>query len=203
MSSNLVRYAAFGSAIGWILSLVFLGLEFSVSLVFATLSNSASALAVLLLLIVVLFSQQLFKFHFRATSSIVTTIAVIGIIIDLFGYLRLILSPVAFSDVMVQLYVGYGLIGIWLLTIALMNIQSNVFPTGLAWTGGLAGFGLVTFMLITFVSPDSVLFGGQSTNFGSPLSLIGSLTAAIAYLAYPIWAVWVGRTLRRDAALAV
>jgi hypothetical protein len=203
VNSNLVRYAAFGTAICWILSLIFFGMEFGVSLIFGTLANIASALAVLLLLVLVLFSHQLFKPHFKAASAIVTTIAVVGIFIDLLGYLRLILSPVAFSEVIIQLYVGYGLIGIWLIGIALMNVQTQILPAGLTWTGGLAGIGLVTFMLVTLLSPDSFLFGGQPTDFGSPLSLIGSLAAAIAYLAFPVWAILMGRAVRRDAPLAI
>jgi hypothetical protein len=74
-------------------------------------------------------------------------------------------------------------IGIRLLSACSFALASGLFPHGLAWAGLLADAGYIA-------TVAGFLLGGQQ----NLLFYVGGLALGISY---PIWAIWLGRSLRQ------
>jgi len=81
-----------------------------------------------------------------------------------------------------------GFLGVWLIIISYIGRQRSTFPNRLNWVGIVAGAGYVVSII-----------GFTLSGLEHPLVAVGGLVAAIAY---PIWAIWLGRVLLANGGAA-
>ena len=204
-NSNLVLYAAYGTAVMWVLALIFLALEFTVSATFGTLSNGANALALLLFLPLVLLLSGLYRPASPVVSTGALIIAIIGLAAAFFTHVQLVIGAVRFQDVILRLYAGYALIGIWFVALAFMNIKTPLLSKGLGWTSVITGAGFLFFfvsMLIMGTEAFVMEPGSSTSTTGGPMLWLGYLGGLAYTFGYSVWAIWLGRSLQTSVLVA-
>jgi hypothetical protein len=89
---------------------------------------------------------------------------------------------------------GFGLVGIWL---AALNRQAPP-----AWPRRLATLGLVAGVLMVFglVTAPGIVLGISDMATAPAWIWLGFVGWLGAFIAYPAWAIWLGRSVRRSAA---
>jgi hypothetical protein len=125
---------------------------------------------------------------YRRHRAFAPTIGRLALAIGLFGLAGaavdqiLLLSSV--GDVRPTAPIAFGLFGVALVVFGFLARAEGSRPAGLSIVGTIAGVGYVLINL-------GFLLGGER----HPLSGIGG---GISVLAYPVWAIWLGRILRSE-----
>ncbi len=111
----------------------------------------------------------------------VTVVAIAGMVFLASLQTSLLLKIVKYEDSLPYVLICGTLIGLWWLSLGWVMLQGGEFPSGLAWTGVIAG---ASGIMIT----AGFYVGGHA----HPLAAAGFLVNAAAA---PTWAVWIARLL--------
>jgi hypothetical protein len=183
-STELLRYAgwaAYLSAGATIISFVTGFLFFSKGQPFGTMNDTASVFQVLFMVPVALVLHRLFGPNAQMLSLLAAAVGIVGMLVAAAVQALLVLGRLTFEQTVRPAFTAGGAIAIWLLLTGYLALTSSILPGGLGWLGLLAGAGYVL-MVIGF------WLGEQK----HPLFIIGSFAVLVAY---PIWAIWLGRLL--------
>lgn len=185
LNTRLTGQLTIASAIATILSVVFLILFYSqVSPVFGPLNDIASILQVVLMLPALIFFAEVLRRAQRAgpTNSAGTAIAgAAGIFITGVSQTLLVVGLLPYDQTITPNMVGGGLIGLWLIATNLLMSRAALIMGMLPRIGVLAGVGYL--LIVT-----GFTLGGMD-------NLLFQIGGGLMLLCYPIWGIWLGRTL--------
>jgi hypothetical protein len=150
---------------------------------------------------------------YRARSQSKAASEYLALIIGLSGQLALILAAglLLVGTVSDMLYMGpIGVVGLWLLLVN--KTDGELFPRGIAWTGKIAGVGLILigigFVIYgAFVAPAVFIRPLSNAELDAQSLTMPNLVAHICMaagtllgrLVYPIWAVLIGKRMLQSA----
>ena len=177
---RIAGWSAYLSAAATILTFVTGILFFSVGQPFGTINDVSSMFQVLFMIPLAIVLYHVLPFNARTLDLIATEVGILGMIISAVGQSLLVFDRIDFQGSLKFFPAGIA-IGIWLLSVCSLALASGLFPRGLAWAGLLAGAGYI-------VTVAGFLLGGQQ----NLLFYLGGLALGISY---PVWAIWLGRSL--------
>jgi hypothetical protein len=185
MNTNLFRIAGWSailSAIATLIGAVTLVIFFSIGDPYGKI-NDVTSVVIGLTAILILFA--LHQTH-RASAPTVSLIAfLLGAAAMLIGAVLqalLVITGTVFGDIVTFVF---GVYGASLVTFGWLAYSSGTLPRGLACMGIAAGIGYV------LVTAGFIL--------GGPNHLLTYIGGALSVVAYPIWAIWIGRIWLRNA----
>jgi len=184
-----VGWAAYLSAAATLVTFVTGILFFTVGQPFGTIQDAASALQVLLMLPIALVLYSLFRSRAPALSLLATVVGIAGILVAGGLQVLLVFRLVRFESTIRTGLTAGGAIGVWLVVTGALSLASGTVPSGLAWSGIVAGGGYVLLVI-------GFWLGGQR----HPLFWGGSLAVVIGYA---VWAVWLGHAALTGTLAAV
>ena len=175
---NLITsWSAYLSAIATILTFITGILFFTVGGAYGKINDISSVFQVLFMLPLALVLYRLLPPSTRTLGLIAALIGIAGMLVAAYGQTLLVFGKIDFESSMKYFPTGAA-IGIWLVVTCAFALSHNLFPTGLAWTGILAGLSYIVIVLAFLIK------GQQNMVF-----YIGGLVLGISY---PIWAIWLG-----------
>jgi Domain of unknown function (DUF4386) len=180
-SSQFLRFAgwsAYVSAIATILGFATLIAFFALGNPYGTLNDVCSILIVLSAVPVVFALYRLHRPSNPMAGLLALVMGFIAILAVTVFQIILILTAKTFGDTVTT---AYGFFGVSLMIYGCLALADKILPRGLAWFGILAGVGYV--LVIT-----GFILGGEN----HPLTSLGGLVAIVAF---PTWAIWLGRLL--------
>jgi hypothetical protein len=113
----------------------------------------------------------------RTLGLVAALVGIAGMMVAAYGQTLLVFKKINFETSMRYFPAGAA-IGVWLIATCSFALGYNLFPTGLAWTGILAGVSYIVIVAAFLIK------GQQNTIF-----YIGGLLLGISY---PVWAIWLG-----------
>jgi len=173
---RIAGWSAYLSAAATILTFVTGILFFSVGQPFGTINDVSSVFQVLFMIPLAIVLYHVLPFNARTLGLM----GILGMIISAIGQSLLVFGRIDFQGSLKFFPAGIA-IGIWLLSACSLALASGLFPRGLAWAGLLAGAGYIA-------TVAGFLLGGQQ----NLLFYLGGLVLGISY---PVWAIWLGRSL--------
>lgn len=186
--------SAITSAIAWILQLVFVGLFFSIGQPFGTLSDLANTLMVLLMLPYALAMYRRYQDVSNWWNSLALVLSVIGVFLVAGASGMLVLGSIEFEQSLRPVLAGLGLIGIWIIGLNILGRSDPILPRRMVWLGIMVGVGLV--LLAALVMARGALeFDPPWAVLRNPIAIPGLVGGLIAFLGYPAWAIWLGKSL--------
>lgn len=142
------------------------------------INDVASVFQVLLMIpLAILFVQGLPS---AILGWLAAVVGILGMLISAFGQSLLIFGRIDFEG-STRFFPAGGAIGVWLMAICALAMSTGQLPPLMTWIGILAGAGYIATVI-------GFLWGGQ----GNALFYIGGFVLGIAY---PAWAIWLGRLL--------
>ena len=175
---RLVGWSAYVSAAATIIGAVTLVIFFSVGDPFGIM-NDISSVIIGLTGIVILFA--LYQLH-RSIAPVMSLVAfVIGALAMLTAaVLQMLLVAIRMDFGVITTYM-FGVFGASLIIYGYLVLVNETLPRALGWWGIVAGLGYVLVVTGFIVSGPN-----------HPLTYVGGLVSVIAY---PTWAIWLGRVL--------
>jgi hypothetical protein len=179
---RLVGWSAYVSAAATIIGAVTLVIFFSVGDPFGIM-NDVSSVIIGLTGIILLFA--LYQLH-RSVAPVMSLVAfVIGALAMLTAaVLQTLLVAIRMDFGVITTY-AFGVFGASLIIYGYLVLVNATLPRALGWWGIVAGLGYV------LVTTGFIISGPNH-----PLTYIGGLTSVIAY---PTWAIWLGRVLLKSS----
>jgi hypothetical protein len=192
VSSLMIGRLAIVTGVAGLLALALLILLFVVGQPFGTLNDIFIALTAILSagLAWVLYSQH--QAHSSGLSQIGLVLALVGAAVVAIGSVLVVLGIAGWFLAGLYMAAGNALIGVWVLTLNCAARQSNSLPDNLAIFGIVVGI-----VMILGLAAMPGIFSRMDSWDAAPwyVSYIGQ-SGALGYLVlYPIWCVWLGRTL--------
>jgi hypothetical protein len=190
-STSAIGWVALGTGIAVILAVLFLALMFTVSISFGAVNDVLNGIFALssAVLARTFYAEQ----HAKSPglSRIALTLAILGAIFSMIGSVLILYG---FTDFLLAgLYSGVGnaLIGVWLVAFCFSRQHSNTLPHRLILFGFIVG---------AFMALGLLGIPGMLARVDSMVSMPSYLYVALSgwvgtYVLYPIWAIWLGRTL--------
>src|SRR5262249_16240228 len=138
-----------------------------------------------LMIVVALALYPILRSQAPAISLAATAIGILAMLLEIVVHALLlasVLSQDQFS--LTGEGIGPGGMGLWVVLANYVALQSKALPRGLAWTGLITGAGW--------------LMTGVGALIGGPQNLLSSIGPLGMFFVYPVWAIWLGRWLRRQ-----
>jgi hypothetical protein len=175
---QIIGWAAYLSAAATLVTFVTGILFFTVGQPFGTIQDAASALQVLLMLPIALVLHVSFRARAPALSLLAMVVGIAGMLVAGVLQALLVFRVVQFESTIRTTLTAGGAIGAWLVVVGALILADGTLPSGLAWSGIVAGGGYILLVI-------GFWLGGQQ----HPLFWGGSLAAVIGYA---VWAFWLG-----------
>ena len=182
--NSLFRFAgwsAYVSAAATILGAVTLVIFFSVGDPYGKINDVSSVIIGLTAMLILFALYQIHRTSAPMVSLIAFLIGALAMLVAAVLQAWLVLSGTNFGTIVTLMF---GVFGASLATFNWLAYSNETLPRGLAWTGIAAGIGYV---LVT-----AGFIHGVSDHL---LTYIGG---ALAIIAYPVWAFWLGRIWLRN-----
>jgi hypothetical protein len=179
--SNLFRLAgwsAYISAIATVVGAITLVIFFSLGEPFGTINDVSSIIIAIMGILVLLALHRLHSAVSNAGSLAALVIGVVGLLFAGAAQTMLVLRLIPFEQTPDSSF-GFSAFGVAIAVHGYLAWVRNVFPRGLTVWGMVAGIGYVLVSL-------AFVLGGPD----HPLTYAGGAAAVIAY---PVWAIWLGR----------
>ena len=176
---RIAGWSAYVSAVATIAGAVTLILFFSVGAPFGVINDVTSVIGSLVIIPILFALHQLHRSRAPAASLGALIVGAIAMLVAAGLQTLLVLKIITFEQTAVTVPSAYGVVGLSLIAFNYLAYAHASFPRKLAVWGIAAGIGYV--LVIT-----GFLLGGEN----HPLTYIGG---ALAVIAYPIWAFWLGR----------
>ena len=132
-------------------------------------------------------------------SRIAMVIGIVSMSVLLVFNLLVVIHLIPETQAGVPVAIFFGGIGIWLIAANYLT-RGGALPTPLAWLGILIGASYILFMLTYWISGAANVESSAAlqTNI---LFLSGYAALSLSsFILYPIWAIWLGRVLRKKTA---
>jgi hypothetical protein len=172
--------SAYLSAVATILTFITGILFFTVNGPFGKINDIASVFQVLFMIPLAFALYRILPAGTRTLGLIPALIGIGGMLFAAYGQVLLVFGKIDFQGSMKYFPAGAA-IGIWLVATCSFALSYNLFPTGLARTGIVAGVSYIVIVLAFLIK------GQQNMVF-----YFGGLVLGISY---PIWAIWLGRLI--------
>ena len=187
--SRTVGWIAISVGIAGILAVVFLLLFFSTGQPFGTLNDIFNGL--LAITSGVLAWRMSVEYYAKSPGSLVALIvALVGVVIVVIGSVLVIFNFTGWLLAGFYTAVGYAFIGLWLTIFCYSILHSNILPHNLITFGFVIGV-LMAIGLISIFGIISRIDSMDSMPWYLYIGFIGFLGTFL----YPIWAIWLWRTL--------
>ncbi|NOH01433.1 MAG: hypothetical protein HND47_05375 [Chloroflexi bacterium] len=183
-NSNLFRLAgwsAYLSAVATILGAVTLVIFFSVGDPFGKINDVSSIVIALASIPMLLALHKLHRNVFYALSFGALIVGIAAMLIAGIVQTLFVFGVFQYEQTVYVSPLGFGLFGVAIAVYGYLARVGKIFPSALSVLGMLAGIG---YALVAF----GFLLGGENHLF----SYVGG---SIAVIAYPFWAIWLGRQL--------
>ena len=149
--------------------------------VFGPINDFLSIFQMLFLIPVALALHRMLRQTAPEISFLVTAGAILALSSIAILQSLLVIQAVSFEQTLRPILILGVVLGLWWLITGMLAIIGSTLPSGLAWTGMVAGASYIVIAIGFWLS------GPQH-----PLAAIGFLVGAIAS---PVWAIWLGRLL--------
>ncbi len=206
MNAQLIRNPsrlAYANGILGALAVILIFIFFAVGEPFGTLNDITGLMWGLTL------APLMYVFYQRAvprTTSVTIALGVglIGFVAFVVLQLLLILRVLTFEQQYGPLTLTYGLIGVWMILVSRAARRAGELARGLAWFGIAIGALWALTSVLTWLggpipSDMSALADPSKIN---PFLLVSFISFFFAYIAQPIWALWLGRVLKHPTVRA-
>ena len=171
------NWSAYLSAIATILTFITGILFFIVGGAVGKINDISSIFQMFFMIPLALVLYRLLPVGTRTLGLVAALVGIAGMLVAAYGQTLLVFGKIDFDGSMKYFPAGAA-IGIWLVVICVFALSYNLFPTGLAWIGILAGLSYIVIVLAFLIK------GQQNMVF-----YIGGLVLGVSY---PIWAIWLG-----------
>lgn len=172
----LVGWSAIVSAIATIIGAVTLVIFFSVGDPYGKINDVCSVVIGLTAILILFALYQLHRASAPTASLIAFLIGAAAMLIGAALQALLVITGTNFGNIVTFVF---GVYGASLVTFNWLAKSSGSLPRGLSWTGIAAGLGYV------LVTAGFIL--------GGPNHLLTYIGGALSVIAYPTWAIWLGR----------
>ncbi len=176
---RLAGWSAYLSAAATIIGAVTLILFFSVGAPFGVINDTVSVVGSLVIIPILYALYSLHRANVPGTSLAALVIGTVAMLVAAGLQTLLVLKIITFEQTAVTVPSAYGVVGLSLVAFNYLAYVNGSFPRKLAVWGIAAGIGYV--LVIT-----GFILGG-------PNHLLTYIGGALAVIAYPIWAFWLGR----------
>lgn len=126
-------------------------------------------------------------------SLVATMIGALGMLGVILLQSLLLLMIVPFEQEVGPLLVAMGLVGVWLLGVNYLARQQGGLPSRLRWLGMAVGVAFVLEPVLLAAMGGTVDWRAMSSNYF--LIIWTTLVFLVAYVGFPIWAIWLGGVL--------
>lgn len=178
------NWSAYISAIATILTFITGILFFTIGGTYGKINDISSVFQVLFMVPLALVLYRLLPIGTRMLGLVAALVGIAGMLVAVYGQCLLVFEKIDFDGSMKYFPAGAA-IGIWLVVTCAFALSHNLFPTGLAWTGMLAGLSYIVIVLAFLIR------GQQNMVF-----YIGGLVLGVSY---PVWAIWLGNLIGTGA----
>ncbi|MBE7436587.1 MAG: hypothetical protein HS100_21910 [Anaerolineales bacterium] len=172
----LVGWSAIVSAIATIIGAVTLVIFFSVGDPYGKINDVCSVVIGLTAILILFALYQIHRASAPTASLIAFLIGAAAMLIGAALQALLVITGTNFGNIVTFVF---GVYGASLVTFNWLANSSRSLPRGLSWTGIAAGLGYV------LVTAGFIL--------GGPNHLLTYIGGALSVIAYPTWAIWLGR----------
>ena len=185
-------WTAISTGIAGLLGLVFIVLFFTAGQPFGTLNDIFIGLTAILSAGLALLHYPGHHAQSPLLSLVALALALVGALVVVIGSVLAITGVKGWFLSGLYMAAGNGLIGLWLLGLNYSALQSSPWPHGLVIFGLISG----AILLLGLVTIPGIFRGLDIKEYViTPVNAIW-WTSALGWLAlFPIWCVWVGRTL--------
>ena len=193
-NSSFLGWALITSGVFWILQLIFVTLMYTYNPLFGAWSDFSNAVTVILMLPLVWALYGLTKEQSQSLSLLAALLVVAGILANAVPSILIIIDRMSFAETLPPIIAGFGTIGLGLLLSFLLARAGGDLPSKVVLWGIVIGLGLFSFAGLLTVDMYSIFTGGGMGGFWSNPLVYPALTIGmVAYFAYPVWAIWLGR----------
>lgn len=191
VSTAITGWIAIATGVSAILAIILLTLMFTVNQSFGKVNDIFNS--VLGILSVVLAWTLYAEHHAKSPlmSQIALALAVVGAIFTIIGSILIIFGYTDFVLAGWYSGIGYALIGLWLAAFCYSLLHSDVLPNNLVIFGVVVG----AFMAIGLLGISGIFAGIDSMESMPWYLYIAFFGWLGTYILYPIWTIWLGRTL--------
>jgi hypothetical protein len=110
--------------------------------------------------------------------------------------LLLVVKVISFEQEIGPMLIATAVVGVWLILVSYQGQRHAQLPARLVWLGTGVGIALALELPLFAVMGGAVDWQNIMSN---PLLIVGSvLVFVLAYVGFPIWAFWLGRTFAAD-----
>lgn len=161
--------------------------------VFGTLNDASFVLVALCLVPVALALHEQLRIQAPTGSWVALVIGLCGMLAAMVVQALYVPRVIATAQQAPLLNISLGLMGLWLLLVNLLG-RAGALPRGLHGLGLLVGACLLLLPLTYFAGGGAALLDDASSGLGNPLVILGFGMGMLGLgLAFPIWAIWMGR----------
>jgi hypothetical protein len=208
MNTRTASYAAYLSGFFAILSAVFGVLFFWLEapgiangavqhpLVWGPLSDICPIVQMLAVLIVAQALYQLNRSSRVRLNRLACLIGIAGTLGVSILQLLLVVGVISFEQEIGPMLIATAAVGVWLILVSYLGRRQAQLPAR------LAGLGIGVGVALALELPLFAVMGGTvdwQIIMSNPLLIVGSvLVLVLAYVGFPVWAFWVGRTFAAD-----
>lgn len=122
-------------------------------------------------------------------AAIVGVIGMLGVIVL---QSLLMLKVIPFEQEVGPMLFAMGLVGVWLLIVNYLARRQSQLSSRLAWLGIAVGIAFVLELVLLSAMSGVVNWQAMTSNYF--FATWSALVFLVAYLGFPIWALWLGRT---------
>jgi len=190
-SAPATGWMAIATGVSAILAVIFLTLMFTVNMGFGTVNDVFNGMIGIFSAIL---AWMLFAAHHARSplmSQLALACAILGAVFTVIGSILVIYEFTGFLLAGWYTGIGNALIGLWVAAFCYAMLRSDALPGSLL-TFGLAAGGFMALGLIGIAG----IFARIDAMEGMPPFLYAGLLSYLGtYVLYPIWTIWLGRTL--------
>jgi hypothetical protein len=177
---SIASWSAYLSAFATILTFITGILFFTVNGPFGKINDISSIFQLLFMIPLAITLYQPLPANMRALGLIAALIGIGGMLFAAYGQLLLVFGKIDFEESMKYFPAGAA-IGIWLIATYFIANTYDLFTTGLAWIGIIAGVSYIVIVL-------AFLIKGQQ-------NIVFYISGLVLGISYPLWALWLGHLI--------
>lgn len=192
ISSPSIGWAAVATGIAGLLALAFIILFFTIGQPFGTLNDIFIAIAAILCGLLAWVSYPQFYAQSPLLSRVALVVALVGALVVVIGSVLVIFGITGWFLAGLYTSAGNALIGLWLLGLTYSAWQNNSLPNGLAISGIVIG----VIMILGLAAIPGIVSRIDAWDAAPWYVTYVGLAGGLGWLVlYPVWCVWLGRTL--------
>ena len=194
-----IRRVAIAIGAVTLIGIVFIVLFFILNIrLLGSFNDAYIALAAILGAVLAWLTHPFYQAQSPRWSRWALAVAVMGALIVALGAWLVISAATGYFLAALYFTVGTGLLGLWVLGFNRAAAQTGRWPRRLVWFGQVTGIIMLAGLITLFG-----ILGGVDSDVNPPWHVnLGNVGMLGWYLLFPIWSVWLGRTLRSAKTIA-